>query len=270
MESRCYILDRKLEIFLVEDDQQVCREMSDLILNSNDLILVGVTNDSKEATNMIRDKLPDAIILDLELHNGSGSGLEVLQDLYVSPLPKTPYILVTTNNSSSMTYDLVRKFSADYILSKHQKNYSSGTVLDFLRLVKPVILSNHCESSGFCSTTTETKEQHDRRIARRIALELDNVGISQKSVGYTYLAEAISAMISDPEQNNICTAIAENHRKSEPSVERAMQNAINRAWKTCDIEELLAHYTAKISSARGNPTLLEFVYFYANKLRNEY
>ena len=127
-------MDRKLEIILVEDDHNICREMSDLILNSDDLILIGVTNDSTEATNIIRDKLPEAIILDLELHNGSGSGLEVLQDLYVSPLPKTPYILLTTNNSSSRTYDLVRKFGADYIRSKHQKNYSSKTVLDFLRL----------------------------------------------------------------------------------------------------------------------------------------
>ena len=127
-------MDRKLEIIIVEDDHNICREMSDLILNSDDLILIGVTNDSTEATNIIRDKLPEAIILDLELHNGSGSGLEVLQDLSVSPLPKTPYILVTTNNSSSRTYDLVRKFGADYIRSKHQKNYSSKTVLDFLRL----------------------------------------------------------------------------------------------------------------------------------------
>ena len=83
------------------------------------------------------------------------------------------------------------------------------------------------------------------------------------------MAEAISTMMNNPTQN-ICTLIAENHRKSEASVERAMQNAINRAWKTSDINELLYHYTAKINSTRGNPTITEFICYYANKLRNEY
>ena len=61
--------------------------------------------------------------------------------------------------------------------------------------------------------------------------------------------------------------MAKNYKKSDASVERAMQNAINRAWRVSDIEELLTHYTAKIHSEKGVPTTLEFVYYYANKVK---
>lgn len=50
---------------------------------------------------------------------------------------------------------------------------------------------------------------------------------------------------------------------------RAMQNSINRAWSTSDIQDLLDNYTAKIKSDKGVPTVTEFIYFYAQKIKNE-
>ena len=49
-----------------------------------------------------------------------------------------------------------------------------------------------------------------------------------------------------------------------------MQNAINRAWRTSDPDDLLEHYTARIRSDKGVPTLMEFVSHYVNVLRLEY
>ena len=60
------------------------------------------------------------------------------------------------------------------------------------------------------------------------------------------------------------------HRKTENSVERAMQNAIDRTWKTTDINVLLKHYTAKINPDRGAPTITEFIHYYAQQIKNDY
>lgn len=49
-----------------------------------------------------------------------------------------------------------------------------------------------------------------------------------------------------------------------------MQNAIAKTWRTAPIDDLLKFYTAKINSEKGVPTITEFVYYYANKLKNEY
>ena len=48
-----------------------------------------------------------------------------------------------------------------------------------------------------------------------------------------------------------------------------MQNSINRAWSNQNPEELCKHYTAVINYERGVPTLTEFIYYYAAKLKNE-
>ena len=48
-----------------------------------------------------------------------------------------------------------------------------------------------------------------------------------------------------------------------------MQNAINSAWRHTDIEDLLKYYTARIHSDKAVPTTMEFVYYYANKIKDE-
>ena len=107
------------------------------------------------------------------------------------------------------------------------------------------------------------------KIIRKINIELDLIGISPKAVGYKYLAEAIRLIIDKP-SNNLCAVIGEKYGKTDSSVERAMQNAINKAWRTSDINDLTEHYKAKVNSDKGVPTLTEFIYYYANKIKNQY
>lgn len=261
-------MEKKLEILLVEDDPAACKEIVEIIDESQDFIIVGVTNNTAKAIQYIEEFLPDILILDLELHEGSGNGLTLLSDLRNMSIAKTPYILVTTNNSSSITYETARKLGADFIMSKHQEGYSAKSVIDFLRIIRSAI-RNKQNATALQGMTNESPEHYKKRITRQIIAELNYVGINPKSVGYQYLIDAILTMSKRPTQN-ICSIVASQHSKSTASVERAMQNAINRAWKSNNSQELLSHYTAKIDSERGNPTITEFVCYYANKIKTEY
>ncbi|MBQ9673208.1 MAG: response regulator [Ruminococcus sp.] len=261
-------MDNKLSVLLVEDDPTACNNIIDIVDNSDDICLVGVTNNDCKAIEYISDCLPDVVILDLELQNGSGSGLNVLNKMKKLSLAKLPYILVTTNNSSAITLETARNFGADYIMSKHQQNYSEQSAIDFIRMLAPVIKGSH-KSGSVENEISFTPEHNKKRIKRRIMAELDKIGISQKAVGYKYLVDGIYINLKEPTQN-ICVKIGKIYGKTESSVERAMQNAINRAWATSDIEDLLRYYTARISSSKGVPTLTEFIFYYVNKLKNEY
>ena len=257
-------MKEKLEILLVEDDPETCAEFAELIYDTDELILIGVTNNDSKALDYIRDSQPDVVILDLELHHGSGNGLNVLNNMRNIELKKRPYMLITTNNSSTFTYESARTLGADFIMSKHQENYSVSGVLDFLHIMMPMIKATNI-SNTVKDNTSETPEQHRRRITTRIM----NVGISPKAVGYSYLVDAILIMLKQPTQN-INTVIAQKYGKTDASVERAMQNAINRAWRTGNVEELLFYYTARINPSLGVPTITEFISYYANKLKSEY
>ena len=216
----------------------------------------------------IRDYVPDAMILDLELHFGSGSGLQLLNDMQTLKIPYPPYILITTNNSSTTTYEYARQLGADYIMYKHQQDYSPANVIEFLGMMKNVI-QNRTPPAHAGATFEEPPIDREKRIMRRITSELNLIGISTKAVGYQYLVDAILLVIKQPTPK-LCTIIGEKYGKTESSVERAMQNAICRAWRSSDIDDLLCHYTARIKSDKGVPTLTEFIYYYANKLKLEY
>lgn len=255
-------------ILIVEDDSSVCKNFVDIIDDTDGFKLAGVTNNSVRALEIIKDCLPDAVILDLELHNGLGNGLTLLQELSTIQLPKFPYILVTTNNTSVITYQTARHFGADFIMSKHQENYSENSVIEFLKMMQPVITISRTQFDN-TKKTPETPAEQNKRITRRIMSELNLIGINTKSVGYKYLIDAIM-IIMDAPTPNICNIIAKKYGKTESSVERAIQNAINRAWNTSPLKDLQLYYTAHISSAKGVPTVTEFIYYYANKIKNEY
>lgn len=261
-------MGNKLSILLVEDDTQACEEMISYADSLDDIIFVGITNNASKAVEIVKDTLPDVVILDLELHSGSGSGLTFLNDIQSNCPQKVPYILITTNNSSKVTFEAARQSGADYIFSKHQDDYSAKTVIDFLRMLKNVIKKRN-EKQANNTRTMDSPEQKNKRITRRICAELDKVGISPKAKGYQYLIDGIRIVMDAPARN-LCSQIAGNYGKTESSVERAMQNAIAKAWRTTPIDDLLVFYTAKISSEKGVPTITEFIYYYANKLKNEY
>lgn len=260
-------MDRELSILLIEDDTQVCKRFAVHADVMDDISIVAVTNNAYRALELVRDKIPDTIILDLELNEGKGNGLLFLQDLNKMELPFKPYILVTTNVSSTTTTDCARKYGADFIMSKHQSDYSEKNALEFLKMMKDIIqdgIKNTYEDYDLF----ESKERGEKRLKRIIDNELNNVGISPKAVGYKYLEDAITLMING-EERNMCVVIGGMYGKSNSSVERAMQNAINKAWRTADPDDLFNNYKAHIDPRRGAPTLTEFVCYYANKINGK-
>lgn len=261
-------MEHLLNILLLEDEPDVCERFKQEIDLTQDMKLLAVTNDSHQALELASEYNPDVIIVDLELHFGKGNGLLFLEKLKECALATSPYILVTTNNSSTTAYSFAGTLGADFIMYKHQEDYSEKYVIDFLRMMHSIICSRQLSPNPL-HTTTETPEQRQQRFRRITCMEMDFIGIHPKSVGYQYLIDGILLSI-DKHQPNLISVIAEKYTKTSASVERAMQNAINRAWRTTDIDDLLLHYTAKIHSSRGVPTIAEFICYYANKIRNEY
>lgn len=258
--------ERELTILLVEDDKKSCREIENYCDTVEETQLMGVTGNSSEALKMTQQMLPDVVILDLELHLGGGNGLFYLQGLKALNLPKKPYILITTNNSSIITLEQARTLGADFILAKYESEYSAQYVIEFLRMMKATILS--AASSSADSADIVSEDQRNRRLTQRIQRELDLVGISPKAIGYRYLIDAILLTFLEPAPN-ICRKLSEKYKKTDVSIERAMQNAINRAWRTSDPDDLLTHYKARVRSDKGVPTMMEFVYNYVNLLKLE-
>ncbi len=259
-------MERELTILLIEDDQKACDEIQAYSDATDGTRIINTTNSAFEAIEMVKASLPDAVILDLELHLGGGNGLLFLNELENLDLPRRPYILVTTNNSSNITLEQCRKLGADFIIAKYETQYCAQYVIEFLRMMSSAIFKAATPSAG--SPEIVSEEQHKRRFTKRIQRELDLIGISPKAIGYQYLTDAIMLTYEDPAPN-LCRRLSEKYHKTDVSIERAMQNAINRAWRISDPDDLLEHYTGRVRSDKGVPTLMEFVYYYVNMLKLE-
>lgn len=256
----------RLEVLIVEDDADACRALTDAIdVRHEDLYLAGITDNSFEAIKLVKSCVPDIIILDLELHMGGGDGLMFLRELKTLELGRTPFIIITTNNVSEIIRSAARSLGADYIMTKSQEGYCADSVTDFLVAIKNSVLSRRTE--GFTASFQHDGNVSDRRYRNMINDELNKIGVNPKNLGNTYLAEAI-LLILKGETQHLYVTIGKIFKKSEASVERAMQNAINRAWTTTEPAVLLENYKAYIKSDRGVPSITEFVYYYAQKIKS--
>jgi hypothetical protein len=151
---------------------------------------------------------------------------------------------------------------------KSQEDYSTSNVIEFLRSLKKTIHESRKKMQQRTGFDDESPHDIKKRQEMRVIAEIDKIGISPKAMGRGYLIDAI--MHRADGQSGQVAVIAKKYGKTEASVERAMQNAINKAWSTMQPDDLLLHYTARIHSDKGVPTVTEFVCFYANKLKIEY
>ena len=252
----------KTTIVLIEDDPIVINDLKAHFAACEDMQLVEHTNDSSIGIKLVSAYLPNVVLLDLELHHGCGNGFLFLDELKDLPIPYKPYVIVITQNMSDATFAQARAMGADFIITKYDKHYSPEYVSSMIRLMQTAIMH---KNTSVAEVKDATPEQYDNLIKMRIRREMDLIGINQKNKGYNYLVNAIELYMQDP-GINLSRALVNNFNKSEKSIERAMQNAIKRAWDTNDIESLLKHYTARIRPDKGCPTLMEFICYYSTKI----
>ena len=163
-----------LTILLVEDDPAICRAYAEYADRLDDISLIGATGDAAKACELIQDHLPQAIILDLELQRGRGSGLDVLRHMEQMRLGVKPFVLIVTNNLSNVIQRRAREYKNTYIISKYQNDYSEVYCLDFIRELKNEILKEY-GSGNSQETNTEPPAQTEERIIQRIHAELNNI-----------------------------------------------------------------------------------------------
>lgn len=256
-----------MKLLLIEDDLNECNKFKELAKIKEEIEFIGITNSAEEGIKYVKRFMPEAIILDLELNNGKGSGFEFLEELRKLKLTINPKVIVTTNVCSDSVYDYLHKNKVDFIFYKKQDTYSVEKVINTL-----ITLSGF--ENGKSDITSilqnEDKEEQEEIIADRINKELDLIGISTHLEGRKYLYDAIFYLLTkqnDSEKISMIQYLSSKYKKASSTVSRAMQNAIFRAWRISSPDDLETYYTAKINYETGVPTPMEFIYYYVDKIK---
>ena len=243
-----------MKLILIEDEKKEQEKFKMLADKTSEVTFVKITNSTVEGLKCLKENDIDGIILDLELNSGTGNGFEFLEKLKTIKLNKYPKIVVTTNVYSDSVYDYLHKNEVDFIFYKKQENYNVENVINTL-----LLLNNYTNTVSTDST-------------EKVNYELDLIGIATHLQGRKYLFDAITYLLSkegEDSQISINQYLLSKHKRPTSTINRAMQNAITRAWRVTAIEDLQQYYTAHINYNTGIPTPVEFIYYYVDKIKKE-
>lgn len=257
---------KPMSILIIEDDEFEVNNYKNYMQTREDVKLVKSTNSSYEGLEIVKKYMPEGIILDLELHKGEGCGLSFLEEIRKTNLDFKPLIVVTTNVSSNIIYNHIHTLGVDFIFYKKQADYNPEIVINSMVSLRNTLYNKIGNQE---IETPETPAEYEERVKEKINIELDLIGISNHLKGRDYLFDAILYLILNKNNSDetVFNNLASKYKLVHSSVSRAMQTAINRAWRSSPIDELELYYKAKIDYERGVPTATEFIYYYEKKIR---
>lgn len=260
--------NKPMSLLLIEDDEFECKRFKKYVETLDNVELIGVTNSSNEGLEYFKTYLPEAIVLDIELHKGQGSGIEFIEQAKKFMTEFRPIIVVATNASSSILYDKLHDEGVDLVFYKKQTDYSPKLIISsLLSLRKTLHKYNNADKNA--EIFMETPADYEVKISKRIDSELNLIGIGSHLKGRKYIYDAIMYLIKEKENGEgetVFNHLANVYKKSSSSISRVIQTAINNAWRNTAPEDLEMYYTTKVNYNTGVPTPTELIYYYKNKI----
>jgi two-component system response regulator (stage 0 sporulation protein A) len=257
-----------INVAIADDNERILDLLGEIIENDNDLNLVGKANNGEEAYQMIREKQPDVVLLDLIMPKMDG--LSVMEMVNKDKeLKKHPdFIIVTAVGQERITEDAFKKGASYYIL----KPFHNDVVLSRIKHANDIIRNELKIPSG---TRESINIQPEFNLEARVTDMIHEIGIPAHIKGYHYLRDAIIMAIEDMEVLNAITkvlypTIAKNHQTTPSRVERAIRHAIEVAWSRGKLDTLDELFGYTVSNRKGKPTNSEFIALIADTIRLEY
>ena len=57
--------DSKISVLIADDNKEFCSILNDYLLNQRDIVVTGIAKDGREALDLIVERKPDLVILDI-------------------------------------------------------------------------------------------------------------------------------------------------------------------------------------------------------------
>ncbi len=258
--------NKPMTILLVEDDEVECEGFKAFEEINSNFKIIGITNSSDEGLEFFKTYLPEAVIVDIELHKGQGSGLEFIENIKKSFSEFRPVVVVTTNASSTILYNKLHEDGVDLVFYKKQRDYSPKLVISTILSLRKTLYKYNKEENKK-EYVINTIADRNNKISNKIDIELNLIGISSHLKGRKYIHDAIMYLINNEnkeDEETVFNYLANKYKRSSSSISRVMQTAINYAWRTSSPEDLEIHYKTIVNYHTGVPSPTELVYYYAN------
>lgn len=257
----------QLNVAIGDDNERILGALSDLVNSDKDLTLVGQAGNGEEMYQIIKNKEPDVVLLDLIMPKMDGFRVmeEVSNNQSIKNTPK--FIIITAIGQEKITEEAFRKGASYYIM----KPYDNETVLNQIKSMRQ---DTRPDKEKVIHATVNCKNVREENLESRVTNMIHEIGIPAHIKGYHYLRDSIMMAVNDMDVLNAITKIlyptvAKKHHTTSSRVERAIRHAIEVAWSRGKIEVLDRLFGYTVSYGKGKPTNSEFIALVADTIRLE-
>ena len=256
-----------LSVAVADDNQRILDMLETVIGMDKELDLVGKAKNGEEMCQIIKNRHPDVVLLDLIMPKMDGLTVmeRVNQD---TSLDKRPYfIVITAVGQERITEDAFNKGANYYVM----KPFNNEMLLDRIKSVRKLPRSTERKNEDAISENTAGGENLETRVTNM----LHEIGIPAHIKGYHYLRDAIIMAVEDMDVLNAITkvlypTVAKKYQTTSSRVERAIRHAIEVAWSRGKLDTLDELFGYTVSTGKGKPTNSEFIALIADTIQLEY
>ena len=268
----------KITVLIADDNSEFANNLAGYVEQEDEMEVIGMARDGKEAFEMISNVQPDIVLLDVIMPHLDGIG--VLEKIAGANLRKEPLCIMLSAVGQDKITQRALDLGAEYYVVKP---------FDIKLLLKRIKDLKNYQPSQFKNVTMMSREikapyieipekgkKNQENLEALVTNVIHEVGVPAPAhiKGYQYLREAIMLVVNDIDVINQITKqlypeIADKYSTTPSRVERAIRHAIEVAWGRGQQEAVENIFGYTISASKGKPTNSEFIAMIADKLRLE-
>ncbi len=261
----------KLHVAIADDNERMLQLLDSIVSSDQELEVVGKAGNGEELENIIRQKEPDVVLLDIIMPKGDG--LNVMRRINMDAgIRKHPaFIVITAVSQEKITEDAF-DLGADYYILKP---FDNEMIINRIKHVRQRERERNFAEVRKVNAYESKNEYIERNLETDVTNIIHEIGVPAHIKGYQYLRDAIIMSVNDMEMLNSITKIlypmiAKKHQTTPSRVERAIRHAIEVAWSRGKMDTIDELFGYTVNGGKGKPTNSEFIALIADKVRLEY
>ena len=268
-------MKEKITVLIADDNPDFAMTLVSYLEKEEDMEVIGIAKDGKEACDMIINTEPDVVLLDVIMPYLDGLG--VLERISVANMNKKPIcIMLSAVGQAKITQQAINLGAEYYVVKPFDIELLIKRIRD-IRYFRPQpvqgTIANREIKAPYIEISEQNKKDEDN-LEALVTNVIHELGVPAHIKGYQYLREAIMMVINDIDIINQITKqlypeIAKKFKTTPSRVERAIRHAIEVAWSRGEQAAVERIFGYTISAAKGKPTNSEFIAMIADKLRLE-
>ena len=268
----------KITVLIADDNPDFANNLTSYIEEDDELEIIAIARDGKEAVEMILNTQPDVVLLDVIMPHLDGIG--VLEQINNAHIRKFPLCIMLSAVGQERITQRALDLGAEYYIIKPFDITLLLQRIKQIKLYQPTQIRNNNTNNinreikaSYIELSPESKKNQEN-LEALVTNVIHEVGVPAHIKGYQYLREAIMMVVNNIDIINQITKqlypdIANKYATTPSRVERAIRHAIEVAWTRGQTDTVESIFGYTISAAKGKPTNSEFIAMIADKLRLE-